>query len=153
MNDRIRKVVIVGGGTAGWMTAAMLSRLLGSKLDIELVESDDIGIIGVGEATIPPIRNVNAALGLDESEFVRETKASIKLAIKFENWRVPGEGYFHTFGAPGRSQAFCHFHHFWVRAAQAGNTSTIWDYDLNYLCATANKFAKLQVQDPVWEMQ
>jgi len=153
MDQRIRKVVIVGGGTAGWMTAAMLSRLLGSQLDIELVESDDIGIIGVGEATIPPIQNVNAALGLDEAEFVRETKASIKLAIKFDNWRVPGEGYFHTFGAPGRSQAFCHFHHFWVRAAQAGDTSTIWDYDLNYLCATANKFAKLQVEDPVWEMQ
>ena len=153
MNERIRKVVIVGGGTAGWMTAAMLSRLLGSQLDIELVESDDIGISGVGEATIPPIQNANAALGLDESEFVRETKATIKLAIKFDNWRVPGEGYFHTFGAPGRSQAFCHFHHFWVRAVQAGNTSSIWDYDLNYLCATANKFAKLEVKDPVWEMQ
>lgn len=153
MNQRIRKVVIVGGGTAGWMTASMLSRLLGSQVDIELIESDDIGIIGVGEATIPPIQNVNRALGLDEREFLRETKASIKLAIKFENWRVPGEGYFHTFGAPGRSQAFCHFHHFWVRAAQAGHTSTIWDYDLNYLCATANKFAKLEVKDPVWEMQ
>ena len=153
MNERTRKVVIVGGGTAGWMTAAMLSRLLGNQLDIELVESDDIGIIGVGEATIPPIQNVNRALDLDEREFLRETKASIKLAIKFENWRVPGEGYFHTFGAPGRSQAFCQFHHFWVRARQAGDTSTIWDYDLNYHCATAGKFAKLQVKDPIWEMQ
>lgn len=153
MNERIRKVVIVGGGTAGWMTAAMLSRLLGSQVDIELVESQDIGIVGVGEATIPPIQKVNAALGLDEREFLRETKASIKLAIKFENWRVPGEGYFHTFGSPGRSQAFCHFHHFWVRAAQAGNKTTIWDYDLNYLCARDNKFAKLETKDPVWEMQ
>ena len=153
MSERVRKVVIVGGGTAGWMTAAMLSRLLGEQLDIELVESDDIGIIGVGEATIPPIQNVNRALDIDEREFLRETGASIKLAIKFENWRVPGEGYFHTFGSPGRSQAFCHFHHFWVRAALSGHTSTIWDYDLNYLCATAGKFAKLQVQDPIWEMQ
>ena len=153
MSEKIRKVVIVGGGTAGWMTAAMLSRLLGNQLDIELVESDDIGIIGVGEATIPPIQNVNRALDIDEREFLRETRASIKLAIKFDNWRVPGEGYFHTFGAPGRSQAFCHFHHFWVRAALAGHQSTIWDYDLNYLCATAGKFAKLQVQDPIWEMQ
>ena len=122
MNERIRKVVIVGGGTAGWMTAAMLSRILGSQVDIELVESDDIGIIGVGEATIPPIQTVNAALGLDEREFIRETKASIKLAIQFENWRVPGESYFHTFGAPGRSQAFCHFQHFWIRAVKAAAT-------------------------------
>lgn len=153
MNERIRKVVIVGGGTAGWMTAAMLGRIIGTQIDIELVESDDIGIVGVGEATIPPIQKFNAALGLDEREFLRETKASIKLAIQFENWRVPGEGYFHTFGAPGRSQAFCHFHHFWVRAARAGDTSTVWDYDLNYLCAMDNKFAKLEVQDPIWEMQ
>ena len=153
MNERIRKVVIVGGGTAGWMTAAMLGRIVGSQIDIELVESDEIGIVGVGEATIPPIQKVNAALGLDEREFLRETKASIKLAIQFENWRVPGESYFHTFGAPGRSQAFVHFHHFWVRAAQAGNTSTLWDYDLNYLCASDNKFAKLEVKDPIWEMQ
>ncbi len=153
MNDKIRKVVIVGGGTAGWMSAALLSRLMGNQLEIELIESDAIGIVGVGEATIPPIQNVNNALGLDEAEFLRETKASIKLAIKFENWRVPGEGYFHTFGAPGRSQAFCHFHHFWVRARQAGDTTSIWDYDLNYLCASEGKFAKLQVNDPVWEMQ
>ncbi|MDX1499285.1 MAG: tryptophan halogenase family protein [Woeseiaceae bacterium] len=153
MRAKIEKLVIVGGGTAGWMAAALLSRLLGTRLDIELVESEAIGIIGVGEATIPPIQTVNAALGLDEAEFLRETKASIKLAIRFENWRVPGEGYFHTFGAPGRSQAFCHFHHFWVRAKQAGDASSIWDYDLNYLCATAGKFAKLQANDPIWEMQ
>ena len=153
MNGKVRKLVIVGGGTAGWMSAALLSRLLGGELDIELVESEDIGIVGVGEATIPPILTVNTALGLDEAEFLRETKASIKLAIRFENWRVPGEGYFHTFGAPGRSQAFCQFHHFWVRAKLAGDPSSIWDYDLNYLCATAGKFAKLQVKDPVWEMQ
>ncbi len=153
MTHKVTKIVIVGGGTAGWMSAAMLSRLLGSQLDIELVESDAIGIVGVGEATIPPIQAVNTALGLDEREFLRETKASIKLAIQFENWRVPGESYFHTFGAPGRSQAFCHFHHFWLRARQSGDTSTIWDYDLNFLCATAGKFAKLQVKDPIWEMQ
>jgi tryptophan halogenase len=153
MKEKISKLVIVGGGTAGWMSAALISRLLGTRLDIELVESESIGIVGVGEATIPPIQHVNNVLGLDEAEFLRETKSTIKLAIKFENWRVPGEGYFHTFGAPGRSQAFCHFHHFWVRAQQAGDTSSLWDYDLNYLCAEAGKFAKLQVNDPVWEMQ
>ena len=153
MKDKIRKVVVVGGGTAGWMSAALLKRVYADQLDIELVESKDIGIIGVGEATIPPIQLANNVLGLDEADFIRETKATIKVAIQFENWRVQGEKYYHTFGAPGRSQAFCHFHHFWVRAQQAGYESNLWDYDLNYLCAEAGKFAKLQVEDPVWELQ
>ena len=153
MKHKIRKVVVVGGGTAGWMSAALLRRVLGETVDIELVESEQIGIVGVGEATIPPIQHVNAVLGLDEAEFLRETKSTIKLAIRFENWRVPGEQYYHTFGAPGRSQAFCHFHHFWTRAEQAGHHSDLWEYDLNYLCCEAGKFAKLQVSDPMWELQ
>lgn len=121
MRDPIRKVVVVGGGTAGWMSAALLRRVLGAGVAIELVESEQIGIVGVGEATIPPIQTVNQVLGLDEAEFLRETKATIKLAIRFENWRVPGESYYHTFGAPGRSQAFCHFHHYWNRARLDGH--------------------------------
>lgn len=152
MKDKIRKVVVVGGGTAGWMSAALIKRLLANQVVVELVESDEIGIIGVGEATIPPIQHVNAVLGLDEAEFLRETKATIKLAIKFENWRVLGESYYHTFGTPGRSQAFCHFHHYWTRAQLAGYETNLWDYDLNYLCSEAGKFAKLQVQDPIWEL-
>ncbi len=148
MHDKISKLVIVGGGTAGWMTAALLKRVLAQTVDIELVESSDIGIIGVGEATIPPILLFNQVLGLDEAEFLRETKASIKLAIRFENWRKQGEQYYHTFGAPGRSQAFCHFHHFWTRARQLGDTSSLWDYDLNFLCAEAGKFAKLSRTRP-----
>ncbi len=152
MNKAIKKVIVVGGGTAGWMSAALIKRVLGDTVQLELVESDDIGIIGVGEATIPPIQHVNSVLGLDEAEFLRETKATIKLAIRFENWRVIGEQYYHTFGAPGRSQAFCHFHHYWTRARQAGYDTNLWDYDLNYLCAEANKFAKLKVNDPVWEL-
>jgi tryptophan halogenase len=153
MQKRIRKVVVVGGGTAGWVSAALLRRVLGEPIAIELVESEEIGIVGVGEATIPPIQHVNAVLGLDEAEFLRETKSTIKLAIRFDNWRVQGERYYHTFGAPGRSQAFCHFHHFWTRAQQAGYTSNLWEYDLNYLCSEANKFAKLQVNDPMWELK
>ena len=152
MEKLTKKVVVVGGGTAGWMSAALLSRVLGQQVQIELVESDAIGIIGVGEATIPPIQHVNAVLGLDEAEFLRETKASIKLAIRFENWRVRGEQYYHTFGAPGRSQAFCHFHHFWTRAQQAGQHSNLWDYDLNYLCCEEGKFAKMKVSDPMFEL-
>jgi len=153
MKQKIDKVVIVGGGTAGWMSAALLKRVLGALVEIELVESEEIGIVGVGEATIPPIQHVNAVLGLDEAEFLRETKSTIKLAIRFENWRKQGDKYYHTFGAPGRSQPFCHFHHFWTRARKAGIESNLWEYDLNYLCAEAGKFAKLQVDDPLWELK
>ncbi len=152
MGKPIRKVVVVGGGTAGWMSAALLRKVLGETISIELVESEQIGIVGVGEATIPPIQHVNNVLGIDEAEFLRETKATIKLAIRFENWRVQGEKYYHTFGAPGRSQAFCHFHHFWNRARLSGHDSYLWDYDLSYLACEANKFAKLKVQDPIWEL-
>jgi tryptophan halogenase len=152
MKQRIGKVVVLGGGTAGWMSTAVLRRVLGETVEIELVESEDIGIVGVGEATIPPIQHVNAVLGLDEAEFLRETRSTIKLAIRFENWRVQGEQYYHTFGAPGVRQAFCHFHHFWTRAQQAGHETNLWDYDLNFLCSEAGKFAKLEAQNAIWEL-
>ncbi len=148
----IQQVVILGGGTAGWMSAALLKKVIGSSIAITLVESEEIGTVGVGEATIPPIRLVNNVLGIDEAEFLRETKATMKLAIKFENWRVPGEGYFHTFGAPGKSMAFCQFHHFWKRAKTLGLDSNLWDYDLNYLCAMEGKFAHINSQDPILEL-
>ena len=148
----VRKVVVLGGGTSGWIAAALLKKVLGPVVDIELVESEDIGTVGVGEATIPPIRLLNNVLGINEAEFLRETKATIKLAIKFENWRVPGESYFHTFGAPGKSLAFCHFHHLWRRAQQLGDTTSLWQYDLNYLCAEAGKFASINSKDPVLEL-
>ena len=152
MNNKINKVVIVGGGTAGWISAALLTKLLGNAIQIELIESEEIGRIGVGEATIPPIRHLNEALGIDEADFLRETKATIKLAIKFENWFKQGESYFHTFGTAGTSSAFCQFHHYWVRAKQLGDTSSLWDFDLNYLCATANKFAPIVSREPILEM-
>lgn len=152
MSKKIKKVVVVGGGTAGWISAALLKKMLGSLVDIELVESEEIGRVGVGEATIPPIRLLNNVLNIDESEFIRETNATIKLAIKFENWRVPGEGYFHTFGVAGKAMAFCAFYHYWLRAKQEGDDSSLWDYDLNYLCALENKFSPLVVQDPALEL-
>jgi len=153
MNKSIKKVVIVGGGTAGWMSAALLKKVMGSVIDIELIESEEIGRIGVGEATIPPIRYFNQALGIDEGDFLRETRASIKLAIKFENWRVQGESYFHTFGSAGKNIAFCPFHHFWLRAKKLGDASSLWDYDLNYLCAASNKFSPINSKDQALEMQ
>ncbi|BDX06848.1 tryptophan halogenase family protein [Planctobacterium marinum] len=153
MNRKVKRVVVVGGGTAGWLSAAVIKKVIGNAVEVELVESDAIGTVGVGEATIPPIRLINNVLGLDEAEFLRETNATIKLAIKFENWRVKDEGYFHTFGAPGQSYAFCHFHHFLKRAQmELGETSNIWDYDLNYLAAKDNKFAKINSKDPIVDL-
>jgi len=152
MGQLIRKVVILGGGTAGWMTAALLGKVLGGQVHIELVESDDIGIIGVGEATIPPIQLVNSVLGIEEADFLCETKATIKLAIRFENWGAIGESYYHTFGTAGRNTAFASFHHFWNRARKLGFGGSYWDYDLNYLSAVAGKFAPTRGNDPVWDM-
>ncbi|XOV77691.1 MAG: tryptophan halogenase family protein [Aestuariibacter sp.] len=152
MNKVVKKVVVVGGGTAGWMSAAVLKRMLGNTIDVELVESESIGTVGVGEATIPPIMLLNNLLGLDEREFLRETNATMKLAIKFENWRVKGESYYHTFGAPGKSFAFCHFHHYFKRAQGLGLKESLWDFDLNYLACEAGKFAHIKSPDPVIEM-
>jgi tryptophan halogenase len=106
----------------------------------------------VGEATIPPIRLLNNVLGINEAEFLRETKATIKLGIQFENWRVKDESYFHSFGAPGKSMAFCQFHHFWKRSQLLGDTSSLWDYDLNYLCAMQGKFAQINSKDSILEL-
>jgi tryptophan halogenase len=148
MPAAIRNVVIVGGGTAGWMAAALIARVLGDQVTITLVESAEIGIIGVGEATIPPIQHVNATLGIDEAEFLRETKATIKLAIRFDDWGAIGESYYHTFGAAGRNLPFCSFHHFWHRAQRLD----YWDFDLNALCARAGKFARIQSGDPTFAL-
>lgn len=152
MQKTVKKVVIAGGGTAGWMAAALLNKVFGHHVDFELVESEDIGIVGVGEATIPPIQIFNQYLGLDEKEFLRETNGTIKLAIKFENWRVPGESYFHTFGAPGATLGLCGFQHFWLRAKEMGLGQSLWDFDLNYLCCELGKFNKINTQNPVYDM-
>jgi tryptophan halogenase len=98
------------------MAAALIAKVIGRQVAITLVESEEIGIIGVGEATIPPIQTLNSVLGIDEAEFLRETKATVKLAIRFENWGAVGDSYYHTFGTAGRNLAFCPFHHFWARA-------------------------------------
>lgn len=148
----IKRVVVAGGGTAGWLTAALLKKMLASSIEITLVESESIGTVGVGEATIPPIRLVNQVLGIDEAQFIRDTKATVKLAIRFENWKTKGDSYYHTFGAPGKSMAFCHFHHFWLKGKSLGHDASLWDYDLNYLAAKAGKFAQINAKDPVLEL-
>ena len=100
--QEIRKVVIAGGGTAGWMVAASISKLLGKNLEITLIESDEIGTVGVGEATIPPLLTLHQLLKINESDFMAATNATFKLGINFENWRDNGMDYFHSFGTTGK---------------------------------------------------
>ena len=99
--NKISRVVIAGGGTAGWIAAAALSKKLGELLDITLVESEQIGTVGVGEATIPPLRTFHKLLGIDEKQFMRATQATAKLGIAFENWGKKGDRYIHAFGKMG----------------------------------------------------
>ena len=142
-SDRIRNVVIIGGGTAGWMTAAALSRTMGGQISINLVESDEIGAIGVGEATIPAIRLFNQLVGLDEDEFVRETQGTFKLGIQFQNWGKPGDCYMHAFGQFGQSLGLLEFAQYWLRGREQGVAGSLWDYSLNEVAARHGRFARI----------
>jgi len=139
--DKVRKVVIAGGGTAGWIAAAALSRQLGEMLDIALIESDEIGTVGVGEATIPPMRVFHKLLHIDEKEFMRATEATFKLGIWFENWGHLGHNYIHSFGKNGKETWLCDFHHFWLRGLEKGFESELGEYCLELQAARAGKFA------------
>ncbi|GLP95855.1 tryptophan halogenase family protein [Paraferrimonas sedimenticola] len=136
------KLVIVGGGSAGWMSAAMLRRLLPKSIDIELVESDQIGTIGVGEASIPPLTLFNQGLGIAHKDFMAATKASIKLGIQFEGWGREGDSYMHAFGRFGKDLGLVPFHQYWLAQGQAAET--LWDYSLNYQAAKRNNYAELE---------
>jgi tryptophan halogenase len=142
-DQRIRQVVIVGGGTAGWMAAATLAKTLGPDVAIRLVESDEIATVGVGEATIPQIKLFNGVLGLDEDEFVRETQGTFKLGIEFVDWGKLGDRYLHAFGAVGHDLGLIPFHHYWLRHRQAGGDTRLWDYSLNDIAAHANRFGRM----------
>jgi tryptophan 7-halogenase len=129
------RIVIVGGGTAGWMTAAALARFAPPGHSITLIESEEIGTVGVGEATIPQIHLFNAALDLDEAEFLRETKGTFKLGIEFEGWLRQGHSYMHAFGAIGRAQGLLPFQHYWARARSLGLAGELSRYSVNELAA------------------
>lgn len=141
-DSRITKVVIVGGGTAGWMAAAALSRTMG-HLSIRLVESEEIGTVGVGEATIPSIRLFNALVGIDEDEFVRETRGTFKLGIEFRDWGRIGDSYMHAFGQIGRSLGMLQFPQYWLRGRAGGVAGRLGDYSLNETAARAGRFGRL----------
>jgi tryptophan 7-halogenase len=142
IGNPIRSIVIVGGGTAGWMTAAALSRFIDlQQTSIVLVESDSIGTVGVGEATIPHIRYFNEMLGIPENEFMRETNATYKLGIEFSNWGNLGDAYLHPFGIYGKDREGISFHHFWLKSRAMGNKLGISEYSLGAKAAYAEKFS------------
>jgi tryptophan 7-halogenase len=136
----VSKIVIAGGGTAGWCAAAALAQQLGSLVEISLVESEEIGTIGVGEAAFPTIRTFHRILDLDEREFLRATRGSIKLGISFENWARLGDRYVHSFGALGRGTWLGDFHHFWVAAKAAGLKDGLGDFCFENQAARAHRF-------------
>ncbi len=141
--DQIRSIAIIGGGTAGWMTAAALAKVLGRDYaQISLVESDAIGTVGVGEATIPQINTFNRMLGIDENDFVRRTKGSFKLGIEFVDWGGLGQRYFHPFGSYGVNMEGVSFHAFWLRLHQAGLAPYISEYSLQAKASAYGKFMR-----------
>jgi tryptophan 7-halogenase len=143
-NGQIRKVVIAGGGTAGWIAACALSHQFRDLLDITLIESEQIGTVGVGESTVPPIRTFHRFLQIDEQEFLRAVAGTFKLSISFENWRRPGERYIHPFGTTGKNTWACAFHHFWLESVRRGMPSELGDYCPETLASREDKFALLE---------
>ena len=139
-DNRVRELVIVGGGTSGWMTAAAMAKVLGPGYSITLVESEEIGTVGVGEATIPMIKLFNQALELDEADFIRRTKGSFKLGIEFVNWGEVGDSYIHGFGKIGQDLGTVAFHHYWLKALKMGKAGPMDEYSINTAASRANKF-------------
>ncbi|WP_049631583.1 tryptophan halogenase family protein [Cellvibrio sp. pealriver] len=133
------RIVIVGGGSAGWMAAAALSNAFGSTKKITLIESDAIGTVGVGEATIPAVKSFNKLLGIDEAEFLKTTQGTFKLGIQFENWGERGDVYMHPFGLVGKDSWMANFQHFWLKASRMGVAKSYFDYSLNIRTAKENK--------------
>jgi tryptophan halogenase len=145
----VRKVTIVGGGTAGWMAASVLSQWL-TKVEVKLVESDAIGIIGVGESTIPHIRNFVALAGIDELKMISESKATFKLGIQFVDWGAPGETYIHGFGKIGRDMLWLHPHQLWLAARERvpASIESFDHYALNCVACLKNRFAFPDKRNP-----
>ncbi|WP_371189094.1 tryptophan halogenase family protein [Thalassotalea maritima] len=140
-NNPVKNIVIAGGGTAGWMAASSLAKLFGKNFNITLVESEQIGTIGVGEATIPTLHTLHRLLGINEAEVMAATNATFKLGISFENWRDVGKDYIHSFGTLGHDCWACGFQHFWLKGKEKGMVSEIGDYCPEHLACREGRFA------------
>ena len=147
----LKTITIVGGGTAGWMTAGLLSHLFRSY-EIRLIESDEIGIIGVGEATIPAIRDYMTIAEIDQVEMIRATQATFKLGIDFVGWKNGDDRYFHGFGRIGQDFMWLHTHQLWLPERAAGRARHFDDYALNCAAGMANKFAFPDHRNPASPM-
>lgn len=145
--DSLRHILIVGGGSAGWMSAAAIAHAVRGACRITVIESEEIGIVGVGEATIPPIKLFNQTLGIDEAAFVRATQGSFKLGIEFIDWARLGNRYFHPFGKYGVDFDAAPLHHFWLRARASGDPTPVQDYCMAWAAARDNKFDR-PTRDP-----
>lgn len=144
----IKSIVIVGGGSAGWMTAATLSKVLDlSKYSVTLIESEDIKGVSVGEATIPQITLFNRILGIDEADFIRATNATYKLGIEFKDWKRKGHAYFHPFGTFGINMEALPFHHFWLKRFNEGAGGDLCSYSIEAMAAKSGRFGKVNAQN------
>jgi tryptophan 7-halogenase len=139
-DSRLKSIVIVGGGTAGWMAAAALAHTLESRVSIQLIESEDIGTVGVGEATVPHLRAFNTSLRIDEVDFLRSVRGTFKLGIQFVDWARIGDRYIHGFGTIGHDYRGLPFHQYWLKLNALGKARDIGEYSLNTAAAMAGKF-------------
>jgi tryptophan halogenase len=148
MSYGITHIVVVGGGTAGWMAASALVRALNRQVTVRLIESDEIGIVGVGEATVPHIKAFNNLLGINEAEFVARTQGTFKLGVQFRDWGRLGHSYIHGFGVIGHDVGLAPFHQYWLKGWLAGVAGDLLDYSVNTVAAARGKFMPAPVDVP-----
>ncbi len=147
-DDQLKQILIVGGGSSGWMAAALFAQLFQGLFRVRVVESDEIGTVGVGEATIPAIKRYNELLNLDEAEFMRTTQGTFKLGIQFNDWFTIGSSYIHGFGVIGKDLEWLRCHQYWLKARQMGKASDFANYSINTAAALKNKFMRARPDMP-----